>query len=119
MVSKLGVVAVVVVCNTVRRKMVHTVPLEDGVPTTIEFSHDGKTLASGDTNSVILVDLATKQTKVLRGHTGWVIHLAFSPDNKTLATSSADRTIKLWNIDTGKEAMTLRGHTQGIHSMAF
>jgi WD40 repeat protein len=41
-----------------------------------------------------------------------ITSLAWSPDNKTLATGSADA-IRLWNADTGKLEVTLLG--PGIH----
>ena len=33
---------------------------------------------------------------VLRGHENWVWSVAFSPDGETLASGSADQTIRLW-----------------------
>ena len=36
--------------------------------------------------------------------------MAFSPDGKTLASASLDKTIKLWDVATGKEQSTLKGH---------
>ena len=32
----------------------------------------------------------------LGGHTNWVFSVSFSPDGKTLASGSYDKTIKLW-----------------------
>ncbi|WP_459178365.1 WD40 repeat domain-containing protein, partial [Dulcicalothrix desertica] len=42
-----------------------------------------------------------------------------SADGKTLASASADKTIKLWNISTGKLISTLSGHTSTVFSVAF
>ena len=40
--------------------------------------------------------------------------VAFSPDGKTLASGSGDKTIKLWDVATGKEQATLKGHTDMV-----
>ncbi|MEL6402463.1 MAG: WD40 repeat domain-containing protein [Cyanobacteria bacterium J06607_6] len=37
--------------------------------------------------------------QTLVGHDGWVLNLEFSPDGKTLASSSFDRTAILWNLE--------------------
>ncbi|MFB7288726.1 nSTAND1 domain-containing NTPase [Actinacidiphila glaucinigra] len=55
----------------------------------------------------------------LAGHTAVVRSVAFSPDGRTLATASADRTVRLWDVDTGKTHSTLTGHTDEVVSVAF
>jgi WD40 repeat protein len=42
----------------------------------------------------------------LKGHTGQVNSVAFSPDGRTLASGSSDQAIKLWDVQTGKEKAT-------------
>jgi WD40 repeat protein len=53
------------------------------------------------------------------GHADRVISICFSPDGKTLASGSRDKTIKLWDVETGKVRLTLEGHTNWVTSLAF
>jgi len=55
----------------------------------------------------------------LSGHSFSVYSVAFSPDGKTLASGSGDKTIKIWNVTTGQEIRTLKGHSDGVISVAF
>ena len=55
----------------------------------------------------------------LKGHTGTVSSVSFSPDGKRLASGSSDQTVKVWDAATGQETLTLKGHTSVVASVAF
>ncbi|MFC5754643.1 WD40 repeat domain-containing protein, partial [Actinomadura rugatobispora] len=91
-------------------------------PMALAFSPDGTMLAgSTDPGAVVhLWDTRTwRETRTLRGHTGYVEALAFSPDGGTLATGSKDKTIRLWNARTGASLATLTVDTDSVDALAF
>ena len=50
---------------------------------------------------------------------GYGVSVAFSPDRKRIITGSTDNTAKIWNAQTGKELLTLKGHTSSVCFVAF
>jgi WD40 repeat protein len=55
----------------------------------------------------------------LRGHGHLVLALAYSPDGKRVATASTDKTVKLWNAETGTLQATLKGHAAGVNAVSW
>jgi WD40 repeat protein len=55
----------------------------------------------------------------LKGHQRDVWGVDFSPDGKTLATGSSDRTARLWDVATVKEIAVFSGHTDAVGGIAF
>ena len=45
--------------------------------------------------------------------------LAFTPDGKRLISGAADRTIKIWNVETGERLYTLSDAQDGINCLAL
>jgi eukaryotic-like serine/threonine-protein kinase len=91
--------------------------------TTLAFSPDGQTLASGSgfaESDIRLWRVATGEpTGQLAGHNSWVSSIVFWPDGKRLATSSADQTIRIWDIAKKECVDVLRGHRQEVWRLAL
>ncbi|KAJ9181903.1 hypothetical protein P3X46_005947 [Hevea brasiliensis] len=59
-----------------------------------------------------------KNYRVISGHLGWVRSIAFDPSNSWFCTGSADRTIKIWDVGSGRLKLTLTGHIEQIRGLA-
>jgi len=57
--------------------------------------------------------------RVISGHLGWVRAIAVDPTNEWFATGSKDRTIKIWELATGKLKLTLTGHISTIRGLCI
>ncbi len=63
--------------------------------------------------------LAHRGRPPLRGHEGDVYSTVFSPDGRTLATAGKDRTVRLWDMESGNQRMLLTGHTNEVNWVSF
>lgn len=57
--------------------------------------------------------------RVIKGHSAKVNSLAIGPKGFTLVSASNDKTIKLWNPQTGQLLHRFFGHTSGVDSVAI
>ena len=86
----------------------------------VKYSPDGTRLAVAGSIGIWLYDAHTgAEVNLLTGHTRGVRSVSFSPDGGTLASGSADATIRLWDAATGAHLRTLTGHTGGVLSVSF
>jgi FKBP-type peptidyl-prolyl cis-trans isomerase/cold shock CspA family protein len=63
---------------------------------------------------------ATAETTLtLKGHSDAVFSVSFSPDGKRIVSGSADKTLKVWDAQTGRETLKLNGHLAIVLSVSF
>ncbi len=95
-----------------------------GRVTAMDLSPDGTTLALGfgaslsTSSGIVLWNVDKRQeSKTLRGHRA--IAVVFSPDGRTLASTSEKHDVVLWDVVTGRQLLTLSGHANFVFGAAF
>jgi WD40 repeat protein len=66
-----------------------------------------------------LFKLVSQNRRSLTGHAADVCCVAFSDDGHWIASGSADKTVKLWDVASGCQIRTLTGHREAIVGVAF
>ncbi|MDZ7969568.1 MAG: caspase family protein [Nostoc sp. DedSLP03] len=87
----------------------------------VSFSPDGKIASSSYNQQIKIWDKNGKFLYDLSGHNGGVWSVRFSHNGKFLASTSQDKTFKLWNIDAKehKPIKTFTGHNNTVYDVSF
>lgn len=92
--------------------------------TALDISADGKFLATGSgepsrSGQIKIWNLldGTFVKEIADAHSDTILDLRFSPDSKTLASSSSDRFMKTFDVDSGKLIRVFEGHTHHVMSV--
>lgn len=83
---------------------------------------NSSTMVSGSGDSTARVwDCETgTPLHTLKGHTSWVLAVAYSPNGAMIATGSMDNTVRFWDAKEGKAlGGPVKGHTKWITSLAW
>lgn len=67
----------------------------------------------------IFAQYQSPEIKVQIGHTGIITQTLLSPDGKLVLSASRDKTIKLWEVVTGRLVRTFEGHTENVNTICF
>jgi len=62
---------------------------------------------------------AEQSAAVIAAHDAVLTSIAISPDGTRIATSASDKTVKLWQVPSGRELATLRSHAAPATSVTF
>lgn len=96
-----------------------------GLVEQVAYSADGRLLAAGnDDNVVLLFDAGSgRLLATVRGPDSYVYSVAFSPDSRTLAVGSVDTTVRLYDVSDPAAPRTLgeplRESTGYVYGVAF
>lgn len=68
---------------------------------------------------VLTGDAPAPKWSVPKAHDGWIVDLAVSPDEATLATCGHDRVVRLWKSESGERLREFTGHEAEVFSVTF
>jgi len=54
------------------------------------------------------------QKKMLGGHTNGIVEASITPDGRYAVSGSKDKTVRLWNLETGQCLRIMEGHTDKV-----
>ncbi|UDD64869.1 hypothetical protein AFCA_012070 [Aspergillus flavus] len=87
----------------------------------LQLYYSGITFAAGEsiTGRKLRDKLWSAQLQTLKGHSGMVNTVVFSPDSEILASGSGDGTIQLWDAKSGKQLQIFDSCLGWVNTMVF
>ncbi len=97
-------------------------PKEDALVRAIDISPDGNQFATARVDKTVQIwDFNTGDSvKTFKGHTDYVLSVAFSRDRRSLVSGGGgyDRSVRVWDIESGTQRMVLEGHQGWVLAVA-
>ena len=114
------------VWNTQDWEMAQTLEGHASGAQSLDFSRDGRRLASGSYDGVVIWDgeawrllRRCQRRDVPRNWSPRIASVAFSPDGKTVVTGGEESKILFWDVGSGREQANHLGHKARVNALAF
>jgi WD40 repeat protein len=102
-------------------RVVHVIAADSQGITRIAISKDGLALFTASRSGLAAIWRLAEPDQPLRrlsGHTGPILDLCLSSDERWIVTASADNTARIWDASTGAELLKLAGHASEVTAVA-
>lgn len=85
----------------------------------VAFTSDNRTVLTGGGQLRQWLYASPTAVRTMTGHGGSVYSVTFSPDSRWIASTSADQSARIWNVETGASLKTLTGHEGPVYCSSF